>query len=116
MTDVFVTVPNTIVKESSSFTATAYFRVAGAASASVTNSQYRIDNLTTGSKVADWTALTPAVSIEIPITSAHNKILNNSDRFEKLQLTVASDRGETSATYDTVIWKVENIYGYTANT
>ena len=116
MTDVHVTIPHPIVKEASSFTATAYFRVAGAASAPATNAKYRIDNLSTGSKVVDWTSLTPAVSISISITSAHNKILNNTNNFERLQLTVVSDRGETSANYGTVEWKVENVYGYTGNT
>ncbi len=116
MTDVHIQIPDPFINEASSFTATAYFRVNGAASAPATNAKYRIDNLQTGSQVVDWTALTPAVSISIPITSAHNKILNNSNRIEKIQLTVAADRGETNATYGTVTWNIENIYGYTGNT
>ena len=116
MTDVHVQVPDPIVKEASSFTATAHFRVDGAASAPSTNVKYRLDNLQTGTQVKDWTDVTPAVSVTISITSAHNKILNNSNRIEKMQLTVAADRGETNATYGTVTWDIENVYGYTANT
>jgi len=116
MTDVYITIPSLTVQEAGSFTATAYFRVAGAASASATSSSYRIDNITTGAELQDWTALTPAVSISISVTSAHNKIQQTTNRVEKVQLTVASDRGETSANYDSVIWTIENKYGYTGNT
>ena len=116
MTDVHIVIPNPLINEATSFTATAYFRLNGSASASSVNSKYRIDNLSTGKELADWTTLTPAVSIDIPITSAHNKIQQPSNKTEKIRLTVASDRGETSATYSTVIWKVRNYYGYTGNT
>ncbi len=116
MTDVYITIPETIVQESGSFTATAYFRLAGTASASATNSQYRLDNISTGKELLDWTALTPAVSISIAITSAHNKIQQTTNRIEKVQLTVASDRGQTSANYDSITWVIENKHGYTANT
>ena len=116
MTDVFVQVPDPIVKEGHSFTATAYFRVDGAASAPGTNIKYRLDNLQTGTQVLDWTDVTPAVSVSIAITSAQNAILNNSNRIEKMQLTVAADRGETNATYGKVTWNIENVYVYTGNT
>ena len=116
MTDVYITIPETIVQEAGSFTATAYFRLAGTASASATSSSYRVDNLSTGKQLADWTALTPAVSISIAITSAHNKIQQTTNSREKVQLTVASDRGQTSANYDSISWTIENKYGYTGNT
>ena len=116
MTSVHIQIPEPTVQESSSFTATAYFRSGGSASASVTNSKYRVDNLASGKQLKDWTDLTPAVSIEIPITSAMNKIQSNTNRIEKIQLTVASDRGEASATYDRVTWNIENVYGYLGNT
>ena len=115
MTDVYIKTPEPLVNENSSFTATAYFRSGGTASASATNSQYRVDNLSTGKELKDWTSLTPAVSINISILSAWNKIQDDSNDFEEMQLTVASDRGETGATYSNVTWKVKNIYGYIKN-
>lgn len=110
MTDVFISIPELVVKEGSSFTATAYFRLAGTASASTT-AKYRIDCLTTGKELTDWTALTPAVSISIPITATHNAIQWQSNRIEKKQLTVASDPGETDQTRTKRTWNVENIEG-----
>ena len=108
MTDVFVTIPIIKTQEGSSFDATAYFRVAGVASASTT-AKYRVDCLTTGKELQDWTTLTPAVSITIPITATFNAIQWQSNRTEKKQLIVASDPGETDQTRDKVIWVVENI-------
>ncbi len=116
MTDVYIKIPEPRVLDGSSFTATAYFRSSGAASASATNSRYRIDNLSTGKEMSGWAALTPAVSIDIAITSAHNKIQNDQSLSERVQLVVASDRGETNATYDSVTWTIENRYGYLGNT
>ena len=116
MTDVHIQIPEPRVQEASSFSATAYFRSGGSASASATSSSYRIDNLTSGKKMQDWTALTPAVSISIPITSAHNKIQNDQTLSERVQLIVASDRGQTNANYDSVTWTIENRYGYLGNT
>ena len=108
MTDVYISIPVISVMEGGSFNATAYFRLAGAASASTT-AKYRVDCLTTGKELTDWTTLTPAVSISIPITSTHNAIQWASNRFEKKQLIVASDPDATDQTRDRVVWKVENI-------
>jgi len=115
MTDVYIALPEPKVQEGASFTATAYFRSGGAASAPATNVKYRVDNLSTRKELTDWTSVTPAVSVSITITSAHNKIQQNTNDREIIQLTVAADRGETSANYDSVIWQVENVYGYTKN-
>lgn len=108
MTDVHVTIPIIKTQEGSSFNATAYFRLAGTASASTT-AKYRVDCLTTGKELTDWTTLTPAVSITIPITATHNAIQWQRNRFERKQLIVASDPGETDQTRDKITWKVENI-------
>ena len=115
MTDVYVTVPKPIIKENTAFDATAYFRVGSAASAPATNVQYRVDNISTETQLVDWTSVTPAVSVTISIPSAYNKMQRDSNTWEKMQLTVASDRGQTVATYGTAIWKVENVYGYIKN-
>ena len=108
MTDVYVSIPVTKTQEGSSFNATAYFRSGGSASASTT-AKYRVDCLTTGKELQDWTTLIPALSISIPITATFNAIQWQTNRFEKKQLIVASDPGETDQTRDKVVWKVENI-------
>ena len=115
MTDVHIKIPNPLVKEHSSFTAVAYFRVAGAASAPATNIKYRVDNITRGKQLLDWTSVSVATTVDIAITSAHNAILDNTNRIEKVQLTVAADKGETNATYATIDWNVQNVYGYRDN-
>ena len=108
MTDVHVSIPIIKTQEGSSFNATAYFRSGGSASASTT-AKYRVDCLTTGKELTDWTSLTPAVSISIALTATHNAIQWQSNRIEKKQLIVASDPGETDQTRDKVTWIVENI-------
>ena len=107
--DVYISLPVVKVQEGSAFAAIAYFRTtAGAAGASAT-AKYRVDCLTTGKELTDWTALTPAVSISIPITATHNAIQWQSNRIEKKQLIVASDPDAADQTRDKAVWTVENI-------
>ena len=111
MTDVFITIPKPLVKERSKITATCYCRD-GDSSDTPTTADYRIDCLTTGTTIQDWASLTPAASISISITPTHNRIVNSGNKREKKQLTVSADRGTSSETRDTIIWKVENIRGF----
>ena len=111
MPDTYVRVSKPITDERNSITATAYFRDGDSASAPTTAS-YRVDCLTTGTNIEGWTTLTPATEISIAIVSNSNRIVSNSNRFEKKQLTVAANRGETTETRDTVVWKVKNIRGF----
>jgi hypothetical protein len=108
MTDVHISIPVTHVQEGSSFDSIAYFRSAGAASASTT-AKYRVDCLTTGKELTDWTSLTPAVSISIALTATHNAIQQQGNKTERKQLIVASDPDTATQTRDKVIWKVINI-------
>ena len=110
MPDTFVTVPKPIVDERSSFSATSYFRSGESASAPTT-AHYRIDCLATGTTIVDWTSLSAAVSITIPVTSANNKI-QGGNRLERKQMTVAADKGTTTETRDVVTWQVRNIGGF----
>ena len=111
MSECYITIPKPIVDERSSFTATSYFRSGDAGSASTT-AKYRVDCLTTGTKLEDWTSLSVAESISIPIASNTNRIISNSNRFEKKQITIASDPGETTETRDVITYKVKNIRGF----
>ena len=108
MTDVHISIPVIKTQEGSSFNATAYFRSAGTASASTT-AKYRVDCLTTGKELTDWTTITPAVSITIALTATHNAIQWQTNRIEKKQLIVASDPGGAGQTRDKATWIVENI-------
>ena len=109
MTDVYIHMPVTKVQEGSSFTATAYFRSAGTGSASTT-AKYRVDCLTTGKELTDWTSLTVGESISIAITATHNAIQSQANTRERKQLIVASDPGGATQTRDKAIWTVENIH------
>ena len=106
---VYISIPDTQVQEGSSFTATAYFRTSGTATAPTT-AKYRVDCLTTGLELTDWTALTPAASIDITLTATHNAIQDQTNKTEKKQLVVASDPGTSTQTRSIVVWKVKNIY------
>ena len=108
--DVHIHIPVLKVQEGSAFAAIAYFRdTAGAAGASAT-AKYRVDCLSTGKELTALTALTPAVSISIPITATHNAIQSQGNRFETKQLIVISDPGETDQTVDQATWRVENLH------
>lgn len=108
--EVYVRVPHVIFNEKSSLNATAVFRDGETANAPTT-AKYRIDCLTTGTKIKDWTSLTPAASITIPITSTENKIQDQSYRFEKKQITVAADPDTSTETHGVTTYKIENTRG-----
>lgn len=99
------------VNERNSNTITAYFRDAGAASAPTTV-HYRIDDITTGTKITDWTSVSPAVSVDITVKSAENRIIANGDATERRQITVSADKGTTTETRSTTEWFVKNIYAF----
>lgn len=111
MPDVFIQIPKPFTREGSSFTATARFRN-GATAEAPTTAKYRVDCLTTGAVLADWTSLSVAASIAIPITATHNAIQDQCNRVEQKQLTVASDPDTSTQTRSTAVWKVENIRGF----
>ena len=113
MTDqVVVMVPRPRFNEGSAFTATAYFRDRATAAASAPSvAKYRVDCLTTNRTLQDWTSLTPATSISIPITATHNAIQDISNEREVRQLTVASEPGTDTQFRDTATWTVTNLFG-----
>lgn len=108
---VAIQLPRPRVKEGSSFTATAYFRASGAASIP-TNVHYRIDNLTTGEVIADWTSVSAAANVSISITATHNAIRSQCNRYERLQLSVDADHGLSTQVRESVVYEVENVRGF----
>ena len=112
MTDqVSITIPRPKVQEGSAFTATAYFRDRATAAASTpTNIKYRVDCLTTGTVLADWTTVSPATTATIAVTSTHNAI--QSAGTERKQITVAADYGLATQVTESVTWEVADNSAY----
>ena len=113
MTDIYIKIPYFKQREGSSFSATAYGRNASTDAAEApTTAKYRVDCITTGKVLTDWTTLTPASSMAISITATENAIQDQANRFEKKQLTVAANP-DTATQYRAVVtWKVENIKNF----
>jgi hypothetical protein len=107
---VAIQIPRPRIKEGSAFTATAYFRAVGAAS-TPTNVSYRLDNLTTGERIADWTSVSAAANVSIAITGTQNAIRSQCNRIERMQLTVAADHDLSTEVRDAAVYEVENLQG-----
>lgn len=108
-----IQIPEPRVREGSSFTATAYFRTrsTGAAATTPTTVKRRIDCLTTGVVVQDWTTVTPAANASLAVTGAQNAIQNYCNERERKQITIMLDEGLVTQCRETATWIVENIYG-----
>ena len=107
MAEVYITTPQLSYSEGASMVATAYFRE-GEASEVPTTASYRIDCITTGKELQDWTTLTPAASIAIAVTATHNALQNQSNKIEKKQITVARNPDLATQVRRTKTWKVVN--------
>jgi len=114
MTDqVQIQIPRPKVKEGSAFTATAYFRDRATSAASVpTSIKYRVDCLTTGVTLTDWTTVTAAASASIAVTATNNAIRSAANVTERKQLTVAANYGLETQSTESVAWEVENNAAY----
>lgn len=116
MTDqVEIVVPLSIVHEETTFVATIYNRTRETKVASIpTTMQYRVDCLSTGREVTDWTTVaSPAAEKEILITAVENQILDNSFNIETKQITIRLDNGLTTQQVKPAQWKVRNLTGIT---
>jgi hypothetical protein len=91
---------------------TAYLQVAfkdkAGASSQPTSASYRLDCVTTGEQLRDWTALQPQALQEITLTPADNAIVNPGNRSETKRATVR-------ATYGTDADQVHAAYEYAVN-
>ena len=108
-----IQIPQTIVPEQTTFTLTAYFRTRATKVASTpTTIHYRVDCLSTGRQITDWTSVSsPAGSNTIVITSTENKILDDSFNIETKQVTVKVDDGLVTQVIKPATWKVRNVIG-----
>lgn len=109
-----IRIPKTRVNEKTNFTATVHFRTRASKAASTpTTIHYRIDDLTTGIEITDWTSVSAASLITIAITPTMNTIQDNDSRIERRQLLVKADSGLSTQAIGQKEWKIVNYYGIT---
>lgn len=85
--------PRDRISDRSSLTVVARFRDrATDAEVTPTTVTYRLDNVTSGAEVADWTAATPGTTASI-VTTPDNNEHKVSLEWQQMRLTVAADRG-----------------------
>jgi hypothetical protein len=78
-----------------------------------TTARYRIDCLTTGRVVRDWTTLTVATSVEVAITPDDTAILVNRNPSERKQVVVQSNYGTDEQAVAYSEFTVKNLQGVT---
>lgn len=104
--------PNPRVKEGSAFPLPVYLRLRSTAAAATPSTiHYRIDCLTTGTEIADWTTVSAASNFTIAVTATHNAIQSDGNRYERKQLTVMTDQDLSTQHRESVEWRVDNLYG-----
>lgn len=110
-----IVMPETIINEQSTLTATAYFRDrATKASSTPTTIHYRLECLSTKREITDWTVVTtPAASNTIALSLTQNKILDDGNTWETKQLIVKIDDTLSTQVIASKTYKVRNLQGYT---
>lgn len=77
------------------------------ASASTTV-HYRVDCLTTGATMVDWTSVSPSASVSLTISSAANAINQEANWREQRQVTIKADDGLSTQYTATHRYYVDN--------
>lgn len=100
------------VKEKSQLPITVYFRDrATRAAVTPSNVYYRLDCLTTGQQLKDWTGVSPSTSVTITASPTENAIQFNGSCRETKQVTVVTDKDLDTQFLETFTYEVENVYG-----
>lgn len=73
-----------------------------------TNVKYRLDNITSGAQIADWTTATASTSVAITLTSAQNECTVRSEQQRNL-LTVAADYGLSTEFSESLQYEIRNL-------
>ena len=107
----YINFPYPEVVEGGGFTAIAYSRD-GTAANTPTTAQYRIDCLTSGQIIKNWTSLTPAAAMNIIITGSDNALKDQSNDYEMRQVTVEEDSDLDTQTRVSGIYRVRNLGGF----
>lgn len=104
------------VNESSAMTVRARFFSEGGSLVAPTTARYLIRDVTNDREVRSWTALSPAATIDIPITASDNDLYESprrERRFEKRVVTVQADQGTATQRTDEIEYYVRNLAGIT---
>lgn len=75
-----------------------------------TNIYYRIDDLSTGAQVLDWTSVSADDEIEITVTPTQNAMQDECHDREVRQVVVAADYGLSTQFMDSTEFIVENVW------
>lgn len=111
-----IQIPKSTWQEGSAFILTAFFRLRSTAAAvTPTTIRYRLDGLTTGTTILDWTTVTPAGNISITVTGAQNKVQNDSNQIECKQITIEADQGLDTQYRESKVWTINNLFGTRSN-
>jgi hypothetical protein len=101
------------VSAGSAVAVTADFRTRSSASASTpTSVRYRVDCLTTGRQIINWTEVSPASSVTITIPGTSNEIVDSSNNLEVRQIHVIADYGLSTQLAASKEWRVRNILNF----
>lgn len=73
--------------------------------------RYKINDLSSGNTVADWTAVAPASSVSISITAAQNAVVNPSLQSEQHEIVVQANDGLSTQYAESFRWHVLNATG-----
>jgi hypothetical protein len=73
-----------------------------------TTVHYRIDCLTTGTVLVDWTSVSPSASVSLTVSVAANAINQEANWREKRQVTVKADDALSTQYLGTHCYYVEN--------
>jgi len=109
-------IPKTTVNEGSGFyvTTTYYDRAAKAVEVAATT-KWRLDCLTTNTKVLDWTTLGTSVSTHtVHVLSTYNKIENERNQVETKQISFKTTGDSSEQFVETKTYKVKNVKNWTA--
>ena len=79
-----------------------------------TTIRYRIDNLSSGANILDWTTVSAASSASIVVTGAQNATQDQGLVSELHEMTVQADAGLSTQSAPSFRWKVVNLRGVTA--
>lgn len=98
--------------ERSAFNAVASFRDrATSAAVTPTTVKWRVDCLSTGKTVLDWTTLTPGTTATLPVLSSYNAIQSAANASERKQITVKSDDGLSTQFEEAIVYTIDNLAG-----
>lgn len=97
--------------EGQSFTATFKFFDSDWVASSPVSLRYRIDDLTNGSTVRDWTIVTAASEVDIEVTPDDNDIVDTGNRSERRQMVIQTNYDTDTQSVQKVDWIIENLQG-----